>query len=134
MQFVITNPGKGPVDGNEAHALAALARFLEDLAERDVAPVTFECTGDNAWDFQRLYVDGSSWLWPFALNMVESSLYKVGTCSRCGALFDQHERSIVCEGCETAHKDDVLARGGDGGVCGGQSRCRVATATISRPN
>jgi hypothetical protein len=24
---------------------------------------------DDIWDFPRLYVDGSSWVWPFALNV-----------------------------------------------------------------
>ena len=30
--------------------------------------------GDNAWRFPRLYVDGSSWLWKFAINMARLSL------------------------------------------------------------
>ena len=29
---------------------------------------------DNAWHFPRLYVDGSSWLWPLALNSVRRTL------------------------------------------------------------
>ena len=27
--------------------------------------------GQNIWDYPRLYVDGSSWVWKYALNMVE---------------------------------------------------------------
>jgi hypothetical protein len=30
--------------------------------------------GDNAWNFPRLYVDGSSWLWPYALNCAREAL------------------------------------------------------------
>jgi len=30
--------------------------------------------GDNAWHFPRLYVDGNSWLWPYALNTAKSAL------------------------------------------------------------
>lgn len=28
--------------------------------------------GDNPFPFQRLYVDGDSWIWPFALNALSS--------------------------------------------------------------
>lgn len=30
--------------------------------------------GDNAWRFPRLYVDGNSWLWPYALSIAEDKL------------------------------------------------------------
>jgi hypothetical protein len=30
--------------------------------------------GDNTWHFPRLYVDGNSWLWPFALNNARRAL------------------------------------------------------------
>ena len=30
--------------------------------------------GDNAWHFPRLYVDGSSWLWPYAIETARSAL------------------------------------------------------------
>lgn len=30
--------------------------------------------GCNPWVFPRLYVDGSSWLWPFAVNCARDSL------------------------------------------------------------
>jgi len=30
--------------------------------------------GDNAWHFYRLYVNGSSWLWPYALTMARVCL------------------------------------------------------------
>lgn len=30
--------------------------------------------GDNAWHFPRLYVDGSSWLWPLAVNSTRQDL------------------------------------------------------------
>lgn len=30
--------------------------------------------GDNAWHFYRLYVDGSSWLWPYAIEMTRTIL------------------------------------------------------------
>lgn len=26
--------------------------------------------GQNIWDFPRLFIDGSSWVWPYALNVV----------------------------------------------------------------
>ncbi len=29
-----------------------------------------ENDGQNAWDFPRLYIDGNSWLWHFAVNSV----------------------------------------------------------------
>ncbi len=29
--------------------------------------------GQNAWDFPRLYVDGSSWLWEFAVDMIRDA-------------------------------------------------------------
>lgn len=30
--------------------------------------------GDNAWNFPRLYVDGNSWLWPYAISMARDDL------------------------------------------------------------
>jgi len=33
---------------------------------------------DNAWFFPRLYVDGSSWLWPYAVSIVRDFL-KLGS-------------------------------------------------------
>lgn len=34
-----------------------------------------EGDGQNAWDFPRLYVDGNSWLWCFALNQARDALW-----------------------------------------------------------
>lgn len=39
-----------------------------------VERVRFLGPGQNAWDFPRLYVDGSSWLWCFALTMAKRDL------------------------------------------------------------
>lgn len=53
---VFINPGSGPVpDATEQHASMALDVFLIDLGEGY---------------FPRLYVDGSSWIWQFALNLL----------------------------------------------------------------
>lgn len=32
--------------------------------------------GQDPWDFPRLYVDGSSWLWAFALDVLEGEVAK----------------------------------------------------------
>lgn len=33
--------------------------------------------GQNIWDFPRLYVDGSSWVWSFAVGFVHDALHGV---------------------------------------------------------
>lgn len=33
-----------------------------------------KAAGQNAWDFPRLYVDGSSWLWRFAVNIIRDHI------------------------------------------------------------
>lgn len=32
--------------------------------------------GHNAWHYPRLYVDGSSWLWKYAIEMAEEALFE----------------------------------------------------------
>ena len=61
--------------------------------------------GDNAWHFPRLYVDGSSWLWPYALNMARSDLLDHdGSSERryeeskaaCDSEFERAPRCLAC--------------------------------------
>ena len=61
--------------------------------------------GDNAWHFPRLYVDGSSWLWPYALNMARNDLLDHdGSSERryeeskaaCDSEFEREPRCLAC--------------------------------------
>jgi hypothetical protein len=62
--------------------------------------------GDNAWLFPRLYVDGNSWLWPYALNNARRELL-----DHDGLLEAAYQQSVkVC--------DEEIAREPRCAVCG----------------
>jgi len=123
-EFVLSNPGNGPVTGTPELAHVAISRFVVDLCDPGCQPdgggpaitgpigITVEaghvfrrddgryrfvlsrgdktCVVDmpglpidrvryfgaeqNAFDFPRLFVDGSSWLWEFAITMARRAL------------------------------------------------------------
>jgi hypothetical protein len=71
---VIVNPGTGPAHGaTEQHAAGnmAVGRSIEiQMPGLPVERVRYMGeTGQNIWDFPRLYVDDSSWIWQFALSV-----------------------------------------------------------------
>jgi hypothetical protein len=102
MAMVNINPGTGPVDGKKALARAAAEAFRADLGVDGITIKPKGKEWDGRWDFEfstqmgrcevsmpgvsvdvlkgdvmrapRLYVDGSSWWWKFALNIARDIL------------------------------------------------------------
>lgn len=59
--------------------IAFLIRLDERVCEVQMPAITLDrvrhIPGEtNIWDFPRLYVDGSSWVWPYAVEMVQHGL------------------------------------------------------------
>lgn len=64
------------VEGRYGFVLARGKRKVEvDMPGRPLAEVRYVSEGQNARDFPRLYVDGSSWLWLFALGCARDTLH-----------------------------------------------------------
>lgn len=65
-------------DGRYGFVLRANGRRCEidmpGLPLDRVRPVHWAEGNYNAWDYPRLFVDGNSWLWEFAVNMVVRGL------------------------------------------------------------
>lgn len=63
-------------DGRFAYSVRLGDRVCEiDMPGIPLVLVRFTGEGDqNIWDFPRLYVDGSSWVWKYAVGQVRDSL------------------------------------------------------------
>lgn len=62
--------------------------------------------GQNIWDFPRLYVDGSSWVWVFAIHVahVERDEDQAPANTRCVEKITIHDQSYQCE-LDSQHKE-----------------------------
>jgi len=64
-----------PDDGRYTYRLRLGERKTTvDMPGIPLAEVRFTNHGDNPWHFPRLYVDGSSWLWCWALSSAGADL------------------------------------------------------------
>lgn len=72
----VVRDGEVDRDGRYPYKIVRRRRFVSvDMPGLKLERVRIlEEDGQNAWDFPRLYIDGSSWLWCFALGFVRMGL------------------------------------------------------------
>lgn len=86
-------------------------RIRVDMPGLPLEKVRYLESSQDAWAFQRLYLDGSSWLWKFAVNLsqVERDEDQEPTIVRCSERIQIYDASYRCER-DNLHKGKCQAK------------------------